>query len=289
MSTLSKIPLSPRSEEAPASPSRGASARVNYRTDPTEFSEEIQKGKLAIRALVKMAMHVAASGGSVSFSQVPGVMVDPSNPEIVVNGARIRSMQGQICGNMEKWAKQFRASAAKKRVKVEGAEKHTNPTNGLFFISDRLKEYLYNANYGNGLTPIFARNLALQQEVKEAYSKLNGAAPGMIDQFYNQVFGGNEAAFNQAVAASKWQSVVPQNMDVRAALGELVFNNNMITSRILLTLFSLINYAGDLKSKSNGQRVHYDKTMVDYFGQGTNTRFVLDGKDYGAEKFAEIR
>ncbi len=284
----SQIPLSPKSAESPASPGRGASARVNYRCDPGTFSDEIQKGKLAVRALVKMAAYVAENNGSVSFTRSPTEASDPLKSDIVVNRAQIKSMLGQICGNMDKWAKQFRASAAKKRVRAEGTEKKPNPTNGLFFISDRLKEYLQNANYGNGLTPLFASNPALAQDLKEQFSKFNGGAEGMPAHFLAQVYGGSEATLVQAAAAVGMKNVSSRNMDVRVALSTLVFDNNMITSRILLTLFSLINYAGDLKSKDNGQRVHFDQTMVNYFYAG-NTHFILEGTDFGEAKFAEIR
>jgi hypothetical protein len=60
----------------------------------------------------------------------------------------------------------------------------------------------------------------------------------------------------------------------------LVLHKQIATSGILISIINLIISVNQLSSKTNGQRVHYNDTMLRYFDGNNNTRWLLQGTDH---------
>lgn len=69
------------------------------------------------------------------------------------------------------------------------------------------------------------------------------------------------------------------NANIRDQI-HLVLHKQIATSGILISIINLIISVNQLSSKTNGQRVHYNDTMLRYFDGNNNTRWVLHGTDH---------
>ena len=264
----SNIPTSPRS---PVSPSK-TKKRADFKTSPDLFAKELLVGKAMIRGLMNLSFvvgqHSVVDGKERTSVPVPGM-------QETINKQQLIGLTSKLCLNLDKWGKQFRATAPKKAsATVEGGKK-SSTTSALFYIGDQLRDFLKDENYGNGFVELVAQNPALSEE-----QKIQWAGTNNLEQFAS-LYGGRQG-LEQALA-SAGIGATPENIDIRLALNTLVFERNIINLKILLVLLSLIRHANNLSSKSNGSRVHYDAAMVKHFGPGTNTRLTFRGVDLASQ------
>ena len=152
-----------------------------------------------------------------------------------------------------------------------------------FYISTQLVNYLREANYGNGLAMIFSS--VEDEKVKTQIQKLNGRDPKVWTILA-------AAGWDQKQILETLQTIedieaakigrTPEKVDVSLLNSidvtqslDLVFDQHIASTAILIMLFALIESVGDLRSRINRQRIHYDELMLKHFFRKTNTRWFM--------------
>lgn len=275
------IPSSPRAQSPNSKGGSGGSRRTDYKTDSETFSQQILVGKSLVRALIRLSFHLGQLSKSGAGPEKTSIPV-PGSIETLNKMATI-SLGSSLSKNLDKWGKQFRASVPKRRGKTSDKP---NPTNALFYISDQLRGFLSESNFGNGLAFLLT-DARYNQLYPDINTKIQwaGANRDYLNDF-TRLFGG-PAQLQQAFQGTGFDSITAAHFDVKTALQSLVFGKGMITARILLTLLSLIRYSDNLMSRTNGQRIHTNPTMLRWFGAGGSTAYTFNGRDLAAELVQE--
>ncbi len=248
------------------------STKKDYRIEVVDFRTKTKENIKAMRNLFKIGAQVWAvpEGSKVQIGDETWSRRD------------VNSQLALIAASMDDMHKHFTASMKVKRTTRKGGAAKPK---SLFYISDQLVNYLREANYGNGLASAFAG-------ADDAYVTINGHDAGTLGRLaaagYDEkkILGALQAAENaQAAKEGRAAETVSREdisgIDVTQAL-DLVLNKRMATAPILIILLALITAVEKLKSNVNGQRNHYDATMLKYFDgvnpetkQVNNTRWYM--------------
>ncbi|CAH6418694.1 Hypothetical protein POVN_LOCUS413 [uncultured virus] len=271
MSTLPAIASAPAASGAAAPLPVSESGKVDYKIDSKSYREKMTLIITATRQLFKIAEAVYATpkGGKVAFAD--GTQIGRKE---------LNSYIADLTAELETMGKHFTASVGRGRKAAAkgGASNKGAQLKSLFYISDQLVGYLREANYGNGLAAAFEGQDA-------SYYNINGNDPGTLAAlaqrgFDQQTILGLLQAAEDRNAAAKGGAAGTVDASMLASISvqsglDLVLNRRMATSGILISLLALITTVSDLQSKSNGQRIHYDATMLRHFDGSTNTRWIL--------------
>ena len=173
---------------------------------------------------------------------------------------------------------------ASDNVKLMEDHKDPSPMKPLSYLSDQLVNYFKQANFGCGLIHIFP-------ELSTDFARANGGAVAALSQSY-----GSPEALVAAFKAKIGQEVVLtsqellselQKFENAANLFDLVINQRIGSTTIVVTLFNLISNANGYQSTQNGYRYHFTLEMEKFFGQGTNTQWRKDNAVVSVTGFAD--
>jgi hypothetical protein len=252
--------------------------RFDYSISKEDFTAKVDQIVTGFRALIKVGTDV----------------YDNEGRKTQVSRKEYRTMVSRFAGELENLGKHGRASIGKvkKAVRKEGDARPGEQLRQVFVISDQLVSYLRQATLGNNWVPAIsgydadvAAGLGAMTDLKTFEAELvkQGGSLAEIPDLL-QVAEDNLVAVENKKAEKKGDK--PRDpRDVRTLTFpvsdylDLVLNKRIATSGILISLLSLINTVGDMHSKSNGQRIHYDSAMANLLDGKTNTRWVVDGKD----------
>ena len=142
-----------------------------------------------------------------------------------------------------------------------------------FYISDPLREFILNANLGNGIAYLFPN---ISDKVR---SIVGGEDPEAAYAAVSQEIGKDPAT---VLGIPKKE--VLKLADPRVVLRPLVLDLGIATSPLLMCIMAFYVSANDLRDE-NG-RVHIDELMQTCFGKG-NTRHVLFDKDVTSSELGD--
>ena len=249
--------------------------RKDYKTKATDFAQQLN-------VLIKQGRDLLSATKRVWGGTSVGDF----------NKTELNSQWSAFFGELVTKRKQNTASVPRNLGKKRAAQARP-----LFYISDQLRAYLTNSNYGNGLVGAFVQNNLNDPATFQAASGLARASGSDYNALANAAGGeANLVGLYQAALECEWKKSrqagapprataadVRARADVKAQLG-MVLNDGLATSGIIISLLSLIIAANNLQSQSNRQRFHHEG-MVPYFGRGTNTRWIFNRTDLTPASF----
>lgn len=249
---------------SPRSPRTGSPARIrvktDYKVDAMGFREHCKLLKSVIRNHSELTKSWLSGSSKLSLKD--------SNKLI-----------SEICDHVDMMAKQFVASAGKRKVRENKVR--SQPKN-VFFISDQLVNFIMESNLGNGMAPVFTSvgengKYRFEEDTRKQWSRADGSEPKTkqaIAKAISEMDGGWKAA-----SKILGFPATEKDIDIKDMLRPLIEQNRMANSSILVAIFPMITYAEELSSKTNGQRRHYSQVMERYMGNGSNLHYVYNGND----------
>lgn len=244
---------------------------------PKQFSEEVKTATKIVKELMTLSKNIG------KYGYINSKIKKGKEEEIIkVDRENVKEITKELFENMNLWIKYYRACNGKKHHRVS----KINPTNILFCISDTLKNFLLKEDYGNGLIFLIVNDPDFNLEKKLEMSHLNGNVENNRKKFNEEIHG-----IKKYIEQPDFKNLnlTLNNMNINGMIKNLL-DNNLITSHILLLLFTFIIYTKQLDVKGHGQRIHYDDLMNEYFGinSGKNTHYIINGEDLSkgiVEKF----
>ena len=233
------------------SPGTKSGVRKDYRMDPTQFEERNNEIKAALRAVIKLSNFLSTKNdNSVTITGTMNGQVETRK----IGKAQIKSWLSTIFQHMNTLPMIFRASL-KKPKKTDS--KRSTQLHNLFYISKQFSDFVAASVLGNGsITAIMQSSPG---------TKFSLATQEAANMFAN--YGGN-AVDN---------------------IRQLVVDNQIANSGILVGLLHLIATVNRLKSVSSGKRVHVSQVMSQYFGNGSNTHYILGGVDLSVDANSKLQ
>jgi hypothetical protein len=159
------------------------------------------------------------------------------------------------------------------------AHKDAPKTQSLNWISDQLTDYFAKANFGSGLVYLFPE----MTDLNTARSSV-GSYNALITLF-NGV--DNAIAYLRARAQKLGVQLPGSNAEISEELKrcenalnyfDLVTRRHLGSTTIVVSLFALVSNINGLRSQSENVRTHYNQNMMEHFGEGTNTAYVVGGR-----------
>jgi hypothetical protein len=169
-----------------------------------------------------------------------------------------------------------RANALKKKSpsKPEAAQQISS----TFYVSDNFIGFVRQGNFGNGIALLFPKTNPEYASITKETRAISGAEDpdGALTAVASDL-GISVADVLKKLGVDK---AMARNLaDPRFVISPLIIDRGIATSPILMSLMAHYINVNGLRDPTTG-RIHVDENMRLHFGDGTNTRWVLNKHDY---------